>query len=130
MTSAPLHITAEAAKMLLEPKKRSKYGNRKVTVNGRSYDSLAEAKYCEDLLLREKAGEVGGVELQRPFSLIGPDGTLIATYRADACFWDFTEDRFRVVDVKGGRATQTPAFRLKKKMMKSFLGLNVEVVGG
>ncbi|WP_159585946.1 DUF1064 domain-containing protein [Chelativorans xinjiangense] len=105
--------------------KRNKFNARKVTVDGRTYDSKAEAAYCETLLLREKAGEVSAIEFQRPFALIGPDGMLITTYRADAAFWDNIENRFRVIDVKG---FETKEFKIKRKLMKSLLGLDVEIV--
>jgi len=105
--------------------KRSKYGNRKVVVDGITFDSQAEANYYAALKIREMAGEVGGVEHQRPFNILGPKGELITTYRADFAFWDFTEDKFRVIDVKG---VETPMFRLKRKLVKAFLGIDVEVV--
>lgn len=105
--------------------KPNKYGAKKVTVDGRTYDSKAEARYCENLILREKAGEIGGLEFQKRFQVLGPKGELICTYIADAAFWDHKEDRFRVVDIKG---VVTPVFRLKSKLVRAFLGINVEVV--
>lgn len=105
--------------------KPNKYGAKKTVVDGITFDSRAEARYYVQLKLREQAGEVGGVELQRPFAVLGPKGELITTYKADFAFWDFTEDRFRVIDVKG---VETPVFRLKRKMVKAFLGIDVEVV--
>lgn len=113
-------------KDILGPKKRrSKYNAKPVMIDGTRFASMAEAKYYKLLKLRERAGEVHGVELQKPFALIGPDGLLIATYRADFAYWDAREDRFRVIDVKG---VETEVFKIKRKMMKSFLGIEVEVV--
>lgn len=123
MTSIP---ASEARKLLGKQKRRNKYGAKRVTVNGRTYDSAAEAKYCEGLIQLEKAGEIGGLELQRPFQILGPKGELVCTYRADAAFWDHKEDRFRVIDVKG--APPTDVFKLKQKMMRIFLGIEVEVI--
>lgn len=105
--------------------KRNKYGARKTTLDGITFDSKAEANYFAQLKRRERAGEVGGVELQRPFVVRGPKGELITTYKADFAFWDFKEDRFRVIDVKG---VETPVFRLKRKLVKAFLGVDIEVV--
>ena len=118
-------ISRQEAQALLAKPKRSKYGNKKVTVDGIRFDSKREAEYYAALKLREKAGEVIGVELQRPFALLGNNGMLIATYKADFCFWDNVADRFRVIDVKG---VETKDFKLKKKMMLGLLGINVEVV--
>ncbi|TPW26012.1 DUF1064 domain-containing protein [Pararhizobium mangrovi] len=106
-------------------KRRSKYGNRRCELDGIRFDSKAERDYYARLKQREKAGEVGGVELQRPFAMIGPDGRLITTYKADFAFWDHTADRFRVIDVKG---VETAVFKIKRKMMRSFHGIEVEVV--
>lgn len=104
--------------------KRSKYGNQKTVVDGITFDSKLEARYYSNLKLREKAGEVYGVELQRPFVLT-INGFLVGTYKADFCFWDSVEDRFRVVDIKG---VSTPVFKLKAKMVKALYGFNVETV--
>lgn len=103
--------------------KRSKYGAKRTLIDGVLFDSKAEATYYTVLKMREKAGEVSAVELQRPFSLLGPKGELICTYKADFCFWDHKADRFRVVDVKG---VETAVFKLKRKMMKILLGIEVE----
>lgn len=103
--------------------KKNKYGARRTMIDGILFDSKAEASYYTKLKMREEAGEVSAVELQRPFALIGPTGELICTYRADFCFWDHKADRFRVVDVKG---VETGVFKLKRKMMKVLLGINVE----
>lgn len=104
--------------------KTNKYGAKKTVLDGIRFDSKAEATYYAKLKQREKAGEVGGVELQRPFVILGPKGELITTYKADFAFWDFKEDRFRVIDVKG---VETQVFRLKRKLVKAYLGIDVEL---
>lgn len=118
-------LTKEEARAILAKPKRSKYGAQKTMLDGILFDSKREAAYYAELKQREKAGEVVGVELQRPFALLGNNGMLIATYKADFCFWDNVADRFRVIDVKG---VETKDFKLKKKMMLGLLGINVEVV--
>lgn len=107
-----------------EPKPR-KYRNEPVVIDGRRYDSKREAAYCENLILMEKAGKIGGLELQKRFPLLGPKGELICTYIADAVFWDHEQDRLRVVDVKG---VETKEFRLKKRLMWALKRIEVEVV--
>lgn len=118
-------LTRQEAKAILSKPKRSKYNAQKTVVDGIKFDSKREAEYYAELKLREKAGEVVGVELQRAFALIGNNGMLIATYKADFCFWDNIADRFRCIDVKG---VETKDFKLKKKMMLGLLGINVEVI--
>ena len=117
---------AEARAQFAPAAKQSKYRNTPVTVDGIRFDSKREAAFYSELKIREKAGEVGGVELQRPFKLLGPKGELIATYRADFAFYDFQQDRFRVIDIKG--APETAVFRLKKRLMRALNGIDVEVV--
>jgi len=109
-----------------QPKAKRKYRNEPVVVDGRRYDSKREAAYCENLILLEKAGKIGGLEFQRRFQLLGPKGEVICVYVADACFWDHEQDRFRVIDVKG--APPTREFILKKKLMQAFKGIEVEII--
>ena len=118
-------ISRQEAQALLSKPKRAKYGNRKVMIDGILFDSKREAAYYSELKIREKAGEVTGVEMQRPFALLGANGTLMATFRADFCFWDNAAGRFRCIDVKG---FDTPVGKLKRKMMKGLLGIDVEIV--
>lgn len=118
-------ISRQEAQALLTKPKRSKYGNKKVMIDGILFDSKREGDYYAELKLREKAGEVVGVEMQRPFALLGSAGLLMATYKADFCFWDNVADRFRCIDVKG---FATKEFKLKRKMMKGLLGIDVEIV--
>lgn len=107
------------------PAKPRKYRNQPVVIDGIRFASKREGAYYGALKDREKRGEVTGVELQTPFKLLGPKGELIATYKADFVFWDAQQARRRVIDVKG---VETPEFKLKKKMMRALLGIEVEVV--
>lgn len=106
--------------------KPKKFRNEPIVVDGRRYASKREAAYCEELIQLEKAGKIGGLELQKRFELLGPTGEVICVYVADAAFWDHERDRFRVIDVKG--APPTREFILKKKLMLIFKGIDVEVV--
>lgn len=104
--------------------KKSKYGNKRVVIDGIEFDSIAEGKHYSDLKLLERAGEIADVELQRPFALtIG--GYLICTYRCDFSYTTTRDGKFHVVDVKG---VKTDAFKIKRKLMKAILGIDVEEV--
>ena len=105
--------------------KPRKFRNEPVIVDGRRYASKREAAYCEDLIRLEKAGRIGGLELQKRFPILAPNGEVICVYVADAAFWDHDQGRFRVIDVKG---VVTPEFKLKRKMMRALKGIEVEVV--
>lgn len=107
-----------------KPAKRQKYNAKRVLLDGICFDSKAERDYYAALKIRERAGEVTDVELQRPYALT-VNGVLVATYRADFVFWDIPLRRRRVVDVKG---VATPVFRLKQKLMRACHSIDIEVV--
>lgn len=114
----------EGQAALAHKPKRTKYNAKKTMVDGILFDSKREAAYYSELKTREKAGEIIGVELQRPFTIL-INGFLIGTYKSDFAFWDNTADRFRVIDVKG---MDTPLSKFKRKCVKAQYGFEVEVV--
>lgn len=90
-----------------------------VTSEGRFASKKEYADWC-NLKLRERAGEIRNLERQVRFRL-EHNGHHICDYIADAVWF---EGQKRVVfDSKG---YVTPEFRLKQKLMKALL--NVEVV--
>jgi hypothetical protein len=98
----------------------TKYNARKTTVDGYTFDSKAEAARYSELRLLEQAGEIHGLvvhprfELQPAFDRGGRRERAIC-YIAD--FQYNMEPGITIVeDVKGGKATQTEVFRLKRKM--------------
>jgi hypothetical protein len=109
---------------LAEGKRRNKYSAESSWIDGIRFASKAEAKYYLMLKYRERLGEVTDVRLQEPFTVLGPKGQVVTTYRADFVFWDVKEGRRRVIDVKG---VQTPLFKLKKKLVEAFLGIKIEL---
>lgn len=119
------HMSRHEFKALpAKPAKRQKYNAKRVLLDGICFDSKAERDYYAALKLRERAGEVDSLELQRPFDLI-VNGVLIASYICDFCYFDRISCRRVVADVKG---VATPAFRLKAKLMKACHGIEIEVV--
>lgn len=117
-------LTREEGRALLSmPKRANKYKAKRALLDGICFDSKAEASYYAALKLRMKAGEVCDVEYQRPYALT-INGMLICTYKADFVFWDVALRRRRVVDVKG---VETPAFKIKRKLMKACHGIDVEI---
>lgn len=51
--------------MLYKSVSTKKYGNRKIEVNGITFDSVKEANRYRELLLLEKAGAIQNLELQK-----------------------------------------------------------------
>lgn len=101
---------------------KSKYGNRKTTVDGITFDSKKEAERY--VVLREMSikGEIRQFELQPEFQLY-VNGIHVCRYRADFSYW---KDGVAVVeDVKG---MKTAIYRLKKKLMKACMCIDIHEV--
>lgn len=108
---------------------RPKYGNRKITRDGETFDSIKEfRRYCE-LSLLERAGEISDLRRQVPYELLPSqrvDGKVIerpVKYRADFVYKENGQEV--VEDTKGFR---TPEYKLKRKMMLYFHGIQIREV--
>ena len=105
-----------------EALKGAKYGNEKVCRGGKRFDSKHEAAVYEELRLRCMAGEYLGLGLQVAFYL--PGGI---KYLAD--FVAITKDGGIVVmDAKSEATRRDKVYRLKKRLMKECLGLEIREV--
>ena len=107
--------------------KASKYGNKRVEVDGITFDSRAEAKRYAELKLLEKAGQISDLKLQPRFPFYCQTGwtsELIFTYVADFSYVDNVPPHPMTVveDVKGFR---TPLYRLKKKLIEAQYGIAI-----
>ena len=97
---------------------RHKYRAKQTIRNGIKFQSTKEAKYYDDLLLRQKAGEVLFFLRQVPFDL--PGGL---KYRADYIeFW--TNGTVKIIDVKGYK---TKEFIRNKKMVEALYPIEIEI---
>ena len=98
----------------------SKYGSKKVIVDGITFDSKRESnRYCE-LKLLERGGKIKDLTLQPKFELqpsFRKNGKTIRAinYVADFTYYDFEKRRNVVEDVKGFK---TKEYLLKKKMFE------------
>lgn len=94
----------------------TKYHSRKVTLDGHTFDSKAEAKrYCE-LKLLERAGAIRGLNIQPRFELQEPfmcDGKKYRKIEYIADFSYYKGSQMIVEDVKG---MKTDVYKLKKKL--------------
>lgn len=115
-------------------KKKSKYGNRKITtLDGQKFDSKKEHDRYLILKLKEERGIIQNLKRQVRFELlpaIYEDVTVqlktktkekrVCVYRATEYVADFTyiQDGEEIVeDVKASYYFQDPVYKLKKKMM-------------
>lgn len=108
--------------------KRNKHGNVKTEYDGRRFDSKAECRRYVELKAELQAGIITELELQRPFA-ITINNQLICEYRAD---FVYRRNGVMVVeDVKSNHTRNNELYRLKKKLMKIIIGIEiVEVIMG
>lgn len=98
---------------------KHKYNAKRTVTNGFNFDSKKEARYYQELLLRQKSGEVLFFLRQVPFHLPGN-----TRYVVD--FQEFhTDGSVHFIDVKG---FETSEFKLKKKLVESLYPVEIEVV--
>lgn len=113
---------------IVEPKKRSKFGNIRVEEDGHTFDSKKEARRYRELRLMERSGEIDKLELQ-PVYRFEHNGVLIGKYTPDFRYEDTRTGELIVEDVKAeSKAARSRDYILRKKMLKAFYGIDVQEV--
>jgi len=98
----------------------NKFHAKPAEFDGIRFDSQKELARYQELLLLEKAGEISSIivhpvfPLQEAFVYQGKKEQKI-TYSPDFSYYD-KKDRHVIEEVKGGNATRTTAFEIKRKM--------------
>ena len=103
---------------------RPKYGNKKVTVQGIKFDSKWESERYLYIKSLELAGRVRKLELQVRFAL-EVNGQKICTYIADFRYEKENANGDWETIVEDAKGVETPEFKLKKKLMKACLGIEI-----
>ena len=120
LLSTPGAVLGPAA-MVGDAPKRSKYGAVVTEVDGIRFASRKEAKRYGILKIMLAAGEIADLELQPEFPLI-VNGVLVARYVAD---FRYRLGRKIVVEDVKSKATKTPVYRLKKKIVEALYDIEV-----
>lgn len=130
--------------------KQPKYKNKKVIVDGITFDSKREGRRYTELKLLQKAGEIKGLELQKPFVLIpaqyeyyeryGKKGQRLkdgkrcieksCVYIADFTYIDKNGETV-VEDVKGYKDPSSAGFAkfvIKRKLMLYVYGIRIKEI--
>ena len=108
-----------------------KYGNRKTTVDGITFDSAKEAQRWQELKLLERAGQIFELQRQVPFVLIPKqerNGKVIerpVVYKAD---FVYTENGEEVVEDVKSPATKTKEYIIKRKLLLWQFGIRIREV--
>jgi hypothetical protein len=103
----------------------TKYNNKKVIVDGITFDSKAEAQFYEDLKGAKEKGRVVSFEIQPSFILqegfVRYDGKKILPIKYVADFRvQYPDGTEEVIDIKG---METALFVLKRKMFWKKFGI-------
>lgn len=109
-------------------KKRAKYRNVKTVVDGITFDSKKEAKRWAELKAMAARGEIADLQRQVVFVLVPGvvlDGRKQQPIKYVADFKYRTAAGVVVEDVKGFK---TPEYRMKRKMMRAFHGIEVSEI--
>ena len=108
---------------------RSKYGNRKITVGGETFDSRREYDRYRELVLLARAGKIHDLVRQVKFELVPAqkEGNKVVEravyYIADFTYWE--GDEMIVEDAKGVR---TDVYIIKRKLMLLEHGIKIREV--
>ena len=104
--------------------KENKYHNRKVTVDGITFDSVKEMARWQELRLMERAGEITGLVRQVKIEIIPKTKLYRAvSYVADFVYFDKREGKTVYEDTKG---MQTEVYKLKKKLLYWRHGIEIK----
>jgi hypothetical protein len=107
-----------------------KYRNVRVKLDGYSFDSLKERDRYLVLLMRQRIGEISGLQVHPRFRL-EVRGEKLCSYVGDFQYYishsDIKGSALVVEDVKS-TPTKTRLYGLKKKLMKSLLGIEIREV--
>ncbi len=107
------------------PKKASKYGNEKSKVDNKTFDSKKEANRYQELKNMVSRGLISELHEQVKFTFVH-NGEKICSYVAD---FTYNENGKEVVeDVKSEMTRKLPVYRIKKKMMLAFYGIEIKEV--
>ena len=114
-----------------------KYHNKKVTIDGITFDSVKEANRYRELKVLERIGEITGLELQVKFVLIpsiyetyeryGKNGKKLIEKEC-AYIADFVYFRNGVKVVEDAKGVRTKDYIIKRKLMLFMHGIRVNEV--
>lgn len=126
-------------------KHRNKYNNRKITINGVTYDSEKEYRRYRELLLLEKAGAITDLQRQVKFVLIPAQYETFERYgkkgqrlkdgkrcieRSVDYYADFVykENGRQIVEDTKSDPTRTESYIIKRKLMLYIHGIKVKEI--
>ncbi len=94
----------------------NKYRNIKTTVDGITFDSKREAARYSELKMLSQSGHITNLRLQPDFPLM-VNGKKIGKYVAD---FSYLQNGVRIIEDVKSKATMTPVYRMKKKILATY----------
>lgn len=115
---------------MLKPRKKPKFGNKKVVLEGATFDSRKEARRYRELQILERTGEISELQTQFAFVLAESVKFKSEARRKPALryFADFVyqaKGQLVVEDVKSVATRKKDSYRIKKHLMMSVHGIEV-----
>lgn len=104
------------------PAKRSKYNNKKVIYDGKTFDSVHEYKVYLALKQDQAEGRIQNLECQVKFQ-IELNGIKIAKYIADFCYQH--NGKQVIADAKSPITRKNSTYRLKAKLIAAQYGIKI-----
>ena len=108
---------------MLNPR-HSKYGNKKIEINGYKFDSLAEGKRYQDLKSLQAAKLISELCVH-PRYVIEINGVTVCSTVLDFYYWDKVQNKGVYEDVKGHFTAMS---RLKHKLFEAYTGKKVSLI--
>lgn len=106
----------------------SKYGNVKTEVDGYLFASKLEARRYRELKLMEKAKQIEDLTVHPEFAIRVLDKP-ICTYIGDFAYWvGRASATCRIVEDCKCKATKTPVYQLKKKLMRAIYNIEIKEI--
>lgn len=109
-----------------------KYGNKKTTIDGVTFDSKREADRWSHLCMLQRAGRISELRRQVAY-VLAPSVKFEGSTRAKPAIrfiadFEYVEAGARIVeDVKSKPTAKLPAFQLKRHLMKHLHGIDVRI---
>ena len=120
----------EYRKLIKESGKGNKYGAKKTTIDGKTFDSVKEANRYTSLLLLSRAGVIIDLQTQVKFVIIptqrDAEGNLIekeCSYKAD-----FVYKRDGQTIVEDTKGFKTPEYIIKRKLMLYIHNIRIQEI--
>lgn len=114
----PIQVSDSAPKPQPAQDTPRKYRNKPTEADGIKFDSKKEAKRFLELKMKQAAGLIADLELQKRFPIVVKNKE-VCVYIADFVYFDLETGKFTVEDVKSAITRKNQVYRLKKKLMSA-----------